>query len=479
MFAFYKSNHAIVEIQPPLAKPIAQSKKIQSFKQFRHMKTQQDKPSPNMLIHESSPYLLQHAYNPVQWYAWGPEALQLAKQTDRPIIVSIGYSTCHWCHVMERESFEDKDTADFMNAHFVCIKIDREERPDLDQIYVDACQIMTGSGGWPLNCFLNTDALPFYAGTYFPPTPAHQRPSWLQVLRNLHQAWRTQRPVVEEQAKRLQGYIQNGEQNMLNKALEVTEHLVLDPRLPGDSNFHQAWTDEVFYKLRERFDRQDGGFGYAPKFPSLMAIRWLLEYAHFRNSDEALLHAVFSLERMITGGIYDQLAGGLARYSTDTIWLVPHFEKMLYDNALFITTLGDAIRMVETSTQVRNKPLEHLSYSLNLFKSALHETMDFCLRQMSDSASGAWYSAIDADSEGVEGKYYVWTKAEIEAILTPEDAGYFCAWFDLSDHGNWEEVNILRQVYSSVEFESKYPGGAQWVKDRVLTIRLSPHGLAS
>lgn len=427
------------------------------------MKSQIEK-IPNHLIHETSPYLLQHAYNPVQWYPWSNEAFALAKQSDLPVLVSIGYSTCHWCHVMERESFEDKDTADFMNAHFICIKVDREERPDLDQIYMDACQIMTGSGGWPLNCFLTPDGLPFFAGTYFPPTPAHQRPSWLQVLRNLSQAWHNQRDVVNAQAERLLEYIRNGEQNMLNKAREAADSQPFGVDTEGSSAFTTAETDIVFDNLRQRFDRQDGGFGYPPKFPSLMAICWLFEYAHFNRNEEALLHAVFSLERMVTGGIYDQLAGGLARYSTDSEWLVPHFEKMLYDNALFISALSAGIKMIRTAEQIQAWPLEHLAHSVQVFEQALEQTISFCLRQMFEPSSGAWYSAFDADSEGVEGKYYVWTKAEIDSILDPNDAAFFCAWYDVSEAGNWEHTNILRRVYTVSEFESKYPGGAEWVE---------------
>ncbi len=419
---------------------------------------------PNQLIRETSPYLLQHAYNPVQWYAWGEEPFALAKQADLPVLVSIGYSTCHWCHVMERESFEDKDTADFMNAHFVCIKVDREERPDLDQIYMDACQIMTGSGGWPLNCFLTPEGLPFFAGTYFPPMPAHQRPSWIQVLRNLSQAWKHQRAVVHDQAARLLEYIRLGEQNMLKKAREAAESEPFGLEAVENNPFTVAETHVIFNNLRQRFDREDGGFGYPPKFPSLMAITWLIEYAHFNRSEEALLHAVFSLERMVAGGIYDQLAGGLARYSTDSEWLVPHFEKMLYDNALFISTISACIKMIRTAEQVLGWPMEHFRPTVQMFEQALEQSISFCLRQMSGPGFAAWYSAFDADSEGVEGKYYVWTKAEIESVLDPTDAAFFCAWYDVSESGNWEHTNILRRLYTVSEFESMYPGGAAWVE---------------
>jgi uncharacterized protein len=431
------------------------------------MKQKADHKTPNALLAESSPYLQQHAYNPVQWYPWGAEALQRAKLEDKPILVSIGYSTCHWCHVMERESFEDKDTADYMNEHYVCIKIDREERPDLDQIYMDACQIMTGSGGWPLNCFLNTDALPFYAGTYFPPQPYYERPSWMEVLRNLHNAWVNQRDTVETQAQKLLGYIKEGENSMLAKARERMTNDLSEQKLYGERLFHEGLTESIFYGLRERFDRQDGGFGTAPKFPSLMAIQYLLEYAHLRSNEEALLHAVFSLERMTTGGIYDQLDGGLARYSTDNEWLAPHFEKMLYDNALFISVLSQAVRMIETNEIHRGKNLKHYYNALALFKNTIRDSYFFCLRQMSGSEHPAWYSAIDADSEGIEGKYYVWSKQEIMELLGTESADFFCAYFDVSEAGNWEHTNILRRVYSDADFAAKYPGGALWLTEHL------------
>jgi uncharacterized protein len=431
------------------------------------MKENTNNLTPNALISESSPYLKQHAYNPVQWLPWSNFALQRAKTEDKPIIVSIGYSTCHWCHVMERESFEDKDTADYMNEHYICIKIDREERPDLDQIYMDACQIMTGSGGWPLNCFLNTDALPFYAGTYFPPQAHYERPSWMEVLRNLHNAWNNQRDTVEAQAQKLLGYIREGENTMLNKARARVKDELTDTKLYGERPFHQGLTETIFYGLRERFDRQDGGFGVAPKFPSLMAIQYLLEYAHLRNNDEALLHAVYSLERLATGGIYDQLAGGLARYSTDNEWLAPHFEKMLYDNALFINALAQAVRMIESNTVHRAKNLEHFQGAISLFKKTIRDTYFFCLRQMSTSVHSAWYSAIDADSEGVEGKYYVWSKQEIIDLIGLESAQFFCAYFDVTDSGNWEHTNILRRILTDTAFAAENAGGEAWVRENL------------
>jgi uncharacterized protein len=425
----------------------------------------QESSQPNRLQYETSPYLLQHAYNPVQWYPWGQEALTLAKQQDKPILVSIGYSTCHWCHVMERESFEDQTTAQFMNEHYICIKIDREERPDLDQIYMDACQIMTGAGGWPLNCFLTPDALPFYAGTYYPPQPAQQRPSWMQVLQNLHNAWVNSRQTVTDQAEKLLGYIKAGDTQLLQKTDQRPQATIdAELQLYQGASLHLGLTQDVFYRMREQFDRADGGFGHAPKFPSFMAIQYLLEYAHFRNNDDALLHAIFSLESMITGGIYDHLAGGISRYSTDNEWLAPHFEKMLYDNALLISTLGMAIRMIETASQKRGKNLSVYEQSMALFRYTIRHTYDFTLREMSDPATGAYYSAFDADSEGVEGKYYVWSKAEVLQHLGEKEGELFCAYFDVTEDGNWEHTNILRRVVSDTEFAAKYPDGEAWVK---------------
>jgi uncharacterized protein len=386
----------------------------------------------NKLINETSPYLLQHAHNPVDWHAWKPEAFERAKAEDKPILVSIGYSTCHWCHVMERESFEVVDTAAFMNAHFINIKVDREERPDVDQIYMEACQVISGGGGWPLNCFLTPDGRPFFAGTYYPPEPAYQRPSWLQLLTNMVNAFKTQRQVVEEQADKLTDIIRNADSNFIKKKPEFTQSLENLKNTEGV--FTRDKLDNIYYALRERFDRVDGGFGGAPKFPSTFCIQFLLDYYFYTKNEEALEHAELSLTKMIQGGIYDQLGGGFARYATDREWLIPHFEIMLYDNALILNNLCDVYKITKK----------------DIYRETIEETLAFIEREMLNKAGG-FYSAYDADSEGVEGKFYVWQKKEIETVLG-EDAALFCAFYDVTEEGNWEETNILWRHKSYEEF---------------------------
>lgn len=375
----------------------------------------------NHLGKETSPYLLQHAHNPVEWYAWKPEAFERARREDKPILVSIGYSTCHWCHVMERESFEDAAVAEVMNENFICIKVDREERPDIDNIYMEACQLVSGNGGWPLNCFLTPEGKPFFAGTYYPPRPAHGRPSWSQVVEHLSQAFREKRAVVEEQAGRLTDMIRNADKTLTTKN---------SLKIENSSDFNPVLRENIFHALRERFDTEGGGFGGAPKFPSSMALQYLLEYYFYTKNEVALNHVQYSLERMIFGGIYDQLGGGFARYTVDAEWLVPHFEKMLYDNALLVSLMSEAYKLTKN----------------RLYKETVAETLDFVMREMTPNnrAGEGFYSAYDADSEGVEGKYYVWQKAEIEAILG-ENAPLFCEYYDVTTEGNWEETNILNR----------------------------------
>lgn len=372
---------------------------------------------PNKLIEETSPYLLQHAYNPVQWFPWGDEALQLAKKYDKPILVSIGYAACHWCHVMERESFEDADTARFMNEHFINIKIDREERPDLDHIYMDAVQAMTGSGGWPLNVFLTPAALPFYGGTYFPPVKAYNRASWKDVLSGIHNAWVNRREELEEQAKKLLSHISESGKVFSKAALVVPE---TDTRA-----FTEEQCDIIAVNLLRSADTSNGGFGNAPKFPQTFAIQYLLAYSHHTGHESALQQAELSLNKMLQGGIYDHLAGGLARYSTDSNWLVPHFEKMLYDNALLVSVLADAYQLTQKKR----------------YTDAICKTLDFLISEMKHP-QGGFYAALDADSEGEEGKYYVWKKQEVFDLLG-EDATLYCSWFNISGNGNWEGKNIL------------------------------------
>jgi uncharacterized protein len=421
----------------------------------------------NLLQYETSPYLLQHAHNPVHWYAWKPAAFAKAKALDKPILVSIGYSTCHWCHVMERESFENEQIAAYMNENFVCIKVDREERPDVDQIYMEACQILTGSGGWPLNCFMTPDGKPFYAGTYFPPRPAHQRPSWIQLLQHLNNIWQNKREIAEEQADKLLKNIEHNDgvfiQKKDNKGLDLSSKNPFTPQL----------LENILYKMRDNFDRVDGGFGGVPKFPSTMGIRFLLHYAYFANnkmvrneepsavhhppsavhrppsmagSEEALEHAFLSLDKMIMGGIYDQLGGGFARYATDRAWLAPHFEKMLYDNALLVTVISDAYKFL------KDHPDLHPARKI-LYEETLIETLRYVEREMTHS-DGGFYSAQDADTEGEEGKFFVWSKLEVEAILGA-DADLFCEFYDVTENGNWEEKNILRRLEFFESFAQK------------------------
>jgi uncharacterized protein len=370
----------------------------------------------NRLKGETSPYLLQHAHNPVDWYPWGEEALQKAQQENKPILVSIGYAACHWCHVMERESFEDPDTARFMNDHFVNIKIDREERPDLDHIYMDAVQAITGSGGWPLNVFLTPEGRPFYGGTYFPPRPLYNRPSWKEVLAGIARSFLEKKEEIEQQAGNLTHHVTTAGMFGIGSAEK-------------DSGMTDPFTVGTLRQIRDQLlstaDKEEGGFGGAPKFPQTFSIRFLLHYYYFTHDAEALQQARLSLDKMVRGGIYDQLGGGFARYSTDNEWLVPHFEKMLYDNALLVIALCDA-------WQLTGDPL---------YREAIEGTMAFIDRELSNG-EGAFYAALDADSEGIEGKYYVWDKAEIDEVLG-KDSELFCHYYGVTTGGNWEGKNIL------------------------------------
>ncbi len=371
----------------------------------------------NKLIGETSPYLLQHAHNPVEWYPWGTEALNKAVQENKPILVSIGYAACHWCHVMERESFEDQDTARIMNEHFINIKIDREERPDLDHIYMDAVQAMTGAGGWPLNVFLTPDRKPFYGGTYFPPVKAYNRPSWKDVLMSISDAFTNKRDEIDSQADTLTQHLEQASQFGIQGGLDL--------KLPVEELFTKAQADTICENILKQADTTWGGFGRAPKFPQTFTISWLLRYHHYTKQEKALEQALLSLDKMLQGGIYDQLGGGFARYSTDEKWLAPHFEKMLYDNALLVDVLCDAYQITKNE----------------VYANTIKETLEFISREMT-SAEGGFYAALDADSEGVEGKFYTWSAAEIRQVLG-DHADVFCAFYDVSEHGNWEETNIL------------------------------------
>lgn len=366
----------------------------------------------NRLAHETSPYLLQHAHNPVDWFPWGEEALALAQAEDRPIFLSIGYSACHWCHVMEHESFENEETAALMNARFVNIKVDREERPDLDAIYMDAVQAMTGSGGWPMSVFLTPEGQPFYGGTYYPPAPRYGMPSFQQILIAVSDAYANKRADIEGQAERL------------TAALARSGSIA-----PGTDELSPRILSEAVGKLHQYFDDQYGGFGDQPKFPQPMTLDFAMTQ-YTRTGDAEILNiAETTLERMAEGGIYDQLGGGFHRYSVDRIWLVPHFEKMLYDNA-------QLLRSNLNLWKITGRPL---------FRRVVNETTDYILREMT-SPEGGFYSTQDADSEGEEGKFFVWTQAETESILGGEDAALFGQVYGVTARGNFEGHTILNIV---------------------------------
>ncbi|MFZ2493342.1 MAG: thioredoxin domain-containing protein [Thermoanaerobaculia bacterium] len=364
---------------------------------------------PNRLASEVSPYLLQHAHNPVDWYPWGDEAFAHAREADRPVFLSIGYSACHWCHVMERESFESDEIAGLLNAGFVAIKVDREERPDVDSIYMSAVQMMTGHGGWPMSVFLTPDGRPFFAGTYFPPDDRHGLPSFRRVLEHVNELWTTRRDAVEEASSEVRDALQRSLQSG-----------------GAGGTVDRAGLDEAAQKIAAAYDPRNGGFGGAPKFPPAMALEFLMQVSQ-RTGDERLTAVVVNtLVKMARGGIYDQLGGGFHRYSVDERWLVPHFEKMLYDNALLA-------RVYTHAWQWMKEPF---------FARIATETLDFVVRELT-SPEGGFHSTLDADSEGEEGKFYVWNRSELTAILGEEDARAFAALYDVTDEGNWEGRNIL------------------------------------
>jgi uncharacterized protein YyaL (SSP411 family) len=357
---------------------------------------------PNRLAAETSPYLLQHAENPVDWYAWGDEAFERARSEDKPVLVSIGYAACHWCHVMEHESFEDESIAELMNSSFICIKVDREERPDVDAIYMDAVQAMTGAGGWPLNAFVTPDGAPFYCGTYFPPEPRHGLPSWRQLLEAIAESWVSQRAEIDSAATGILPRLQGA------ALMEAPEAAVDAGAL-----------DAAVGAIRRSFDAEHGGWGSAPKFPSSPTMEFLLT-----RGEVAM--PLQTLRRMASGGIYDQIGGGFARYSVDRTWLVPHFEKMLYDNALLA-------RVYLHAYQVSGEPL---------FRRVCEETLDWAIRELRQD-EGGFASSLDADSEGVEGKFYVWSVDEIRAALGDSLGSEAITHFGVSEAGNFEGANIL------------------------------------
>jgi uncharacterized protein YyaL (SSP411 family) len=360
---------------------------------------------PNSLIHETSPYLLQHAYNPVNWFPFNENAFEKAKNENKPVLISIGYSACHWCHVMEHESFEDKEVAELMNKYFVNIKVDREERSDVDMIYMQAVQLMTGQGGWPLNCFVLPDGRPFYGGTYF------QKNQWMNVLKNLAEIYTNDPDKVNEYAEQLLNGIKQAELvNISNKSGLKLDRAIL--------------TDSVA-RWKSRMDNVEGGPNHAPKFPLPNNYRFLLRYTMLEKDKELLDHVELTLTKMAFGGIYDQLHGGFARYSTDMLWKVPHFEKMLYDNAQLVSLYCEAYTITKNE----------------LYKEVVIETLDF-VRDEWYKSEGAFYSAYDADSDGEEGKYYVWNKADLEDLLG-EDFKLFASYYEINDKGYWEHGNYI------------------------------------
>ncbi|MEO6882478.1 MAG: thioredoxin domain-containing protein [Bacteroidia bacterium] len=358
----------------------------------------------NHLIHESSPYLLQHAHNPVDWYPWGDSALAKAKKENKLMLISIGYSACHWCHVMEHESFEDTAVADIMNKYFVCIKVDREERPDIDQVYMNAVQLMTGSGGWPLNCFTLPDGKPIYGGTYF------RKEDWKNILLSLADTFRLHPEKIREYAEKLTEGVQKSELISKNSQPE---------------NFKLDFLTQAYKSWIPRFDTVNGGPNRAPKFPLPNNYEFLLSYYAQTKDKNVLKQIELTLDKMAEGGIYDQVGGGFARYSTDDQWKIPHFEKMLYDNAQLVTLYSQAFQLTKKK----------------LYKQIVDETLAFIAREMT-SPEGAFYSALDADSEGKEGKYYVWTKVELQQIIGT-DFNLFADYYNVNNVGYWEEDNYI------------------------------------
>jgi uncharacterized protein len=375
----------------------------------------------NRLIKESSPYLQQHAHNPVDWYPYSEEAFQKAKEENKPVLVSIGYAACHWCHVMERESFENEQVAAIMNQNFINIKVDREERPDVDHIYMDAVQAISGSGGWPLNVFLTPEKKPFYGGTYFPPQRAFNRASWTEVLLSVSEAFKEKKEEIETQANNLTEHLKSS--NYFGTVKDKQK-----------ADFNNKSIEDAFQNILRASDNEWGGFGKAPKFPQTFTISFLLQYhqliekgnvsAGDNREYPALKQALLSLDKMAQGGIYDQVGGGFARYSTDNEWLVPHFEKMLYDNALLVSTYSDAFKLTGNKFYLK----------------IIGETLSFIERELMHGLGG-FYSALDADSEGEEGKFYTWTYEEVRDILQ-EDAEIFSALYGVKPGGNWEGKTI-------------------------------------
>ena len=383
----------------------------------------------NKLIHESSPYLLQHAHNPVNWYPWGQEALDKAKRENKLIIVSIGYSACHWCHVMEHESFEDKIVANYMNDNFVCIKVDREERPDIDQVYMDAVRIIMGSGGWPLNCIALPDGRPIHGGTYFPQS------RWLDML---------------SQVKK---YVDENPEGAEERAINITNGIHSMEKIVANNDevdFSKSDLDTIFSNWKRTIDFKFGGGKGSPKFPLPVGYEYLLHYNHISGNEDALKAVTITLDKMADGGIYDQIGGGFARYSTDDQWFAPHFEKMLYDNAQLVSLYSSAYQKTKNPK----------------YKKIVEETLEFIERELT-SAEGGFYSALDADSEGKEGEFYVWKKHELEEVLG-DKSNFVIDYYNVTDKGNWEDGrNILYRYETDDEIAKRFSISIDEVKSRV------------
>jgi uncharacterized protein YyaL (SSP411 family) len=385
-----------------------------------------NKRKANRLITESSPYLLQHAYNPVDWYPWGEEALCRAKSEDKPIFLSIGYSACHWCHVMAHESFENEDTAKMMNANFINIKVDREERPDIDDIYQRVCQLATGSGGWPLSVFLTPNQKPYYVGTYFPADSRYGMPSFTTILNQMSQSYHNSKEQVDSAA---------------SEFMQSLSSIAMDIEVQGQHvNIERSLLDEAGMGLLHMADPAYGGFGHAPKFPNVSNLLFMLRYYDISKINRFRDFVMFTADKMVAGGIHDQLGGGFSRYSTDQKWLVPHFEKMLYDNALLTQLYAELYQISGRESYMRT----------------VESTLEYIIREMT-SPEGGFYSAQDADSDGEEGKFYVWSKREIvDALADPTVANIFCDRYGVTDGGNFEGKNILSIVTSLDSLSQRY-----------------------
>lgn len=391
---------------------------------------------PNHLIHELSPYLLQHAYNPVNWYPWSEEAFAKAKTEDKPIFLSIGYSTCHWCHVMEDESFEDEEVATYLNEYFVSIKVDREERPDIDSVYMTVCQSLTGQGGWPLTILMTPEGHPFYAGTYFPKQSRYGRPGLMDILKSLIKTWQNHREKIEEVSSDIQAHLTD-----------------LSTHIPSQTELSPTLFKNALQHFKAIYDFEFGGFGEAPKFPTPHRLMYLL-----RTDDEEAIEMVKkTLDQMYKGGLFDHIGYGFSRYSTDEAWLVPHFEKMLYDNALLIMTYLEAYEVT--------KEKRYLMIAT--------KTLDYVLRNLHHQ-EGGFYCAEDADSEGEEGKYYLFTDEEIIKLLGKEQGEFFNHYYNVTSEGNFEGKTILNRLHTSIELDEEK---IEPLREKVLAYRASRYHL--